>query len=190
MPFKEIFLKDIVFNQKVQEYCVSKSFTCPSYGKSWSCPPVAPYLEKKIKKYERFFLVYSAFEIKEYIKNEKLKHPTKSELRIKLELYYQDLTSQKSKIMDGLEKELNNFFKEHAPKFEKKLVLWAGTCRLCLIKLNKPCSYIDGEPCRFPKQIRYSMEAVGIEVLATAFNSKVDLDLSNNEYRFALVCLK
>ena len=70
----EIKLKDIFFDPKLQTLCVSPSFTCPNYNHSHSCPPNAPYMENELVKYNKFFLVYSQFNIAEYIKQEKEIH--------------------------------------------------------------------------------------------------------------------
>jgi predicted metal-binding protein len=73
---------DIYFDPKVQEMCVSPSFKCPFYEHSWSCPPNSPYLEKAMSTYTEFYLVYSTFDLEEYIKKEK-ERTNRSEFFIK-----------------------------------------------------------------------------------------------------------
>jgi len=185
-----IKLEQIVFDRDVQKQCVSPGFHCPSYEKSWSCPPVSPYLEEEINSFDKFFLIYTTFNIKKYIQQEKVKYPKKSDVRIRYELYATDVTSRNSLVMGGLEKEITEFVDNYNGEFKEKLVLWAGTCRLCRIKMDMPCSMIDDESCRFPEEIRYSMEAVGIDVMRTVRNTGLKLDPVNYEYRFGLVCYK
>lgn len=193
MPSKLINSDDIVFDEDIQNQCVSPGFRCPNYKSSWSCPPESPYLEKKVRSFDRFFLIYSIFNIKEYIESEKKKHPKKSENLIRYSLYDMTLNNKKkSPLPDLLEKEVNIFVENYNQSYGEMLILWAGTCRLCPEKLNESCAYIKGKSCRFPDEIRYSMESVGIDVMKTVKN--VDLPIENPsrefDYRFALICFK
>ena len=79
MPHLKVELKDIIFDPKVQTYCVSPSFKCPSYGHSWACPPEAPYMEAKISEFKEFYLIYYQLDITEFVNNQKLKYPNKNE---------------------------------------------------------------------------------------------------------------
>ncbi|MCK4481322.1 MAG: hypothetical protein KAV01_12405, partial [Candidatus Lokiarchaeota archaeon] len=118
MPIIEIKLGDILFDPKVQKYCVNSNFKCPSYGHSWACPPEAPYLEQEVSKYHRFFLIYVKFNLIEYIQDVKAKYPKRSEKRIKNAFFMNNL------LRDKLEQEINNFIEEDQILSEKKLVLW------------------------------------------------------------------
>ncbi|MFX0134112.1 MAG: DUF2284 domain-containing protein [Candidatus Hodarchaeota archaeon] len=184
MPFVQIQLNDIKFNPKVQFMCVSPSFSCPSYNHTWSCPPVAPYLEEEVKKYSKFFLIYSKFDLASHIEQVKEKHPKWSELKIKFK--YQ----MKSAIHNDLVKEVTKFLEQYKEPYEKRLVLYDGFCRVCHNKEDGGCTYDSGKPCRYPDQRRYSMEAVGIEVIRTVIESNVDIGYPSKkyDYRFGLVC--
>lgn len=186
MPIIEIKLGDILFDPKVQKYCVNSNFKCPSYGHSWACPPEAPYLEQEVSKYHKFFLIYVKFNLIEYIQDVKAKYPKRSEKRIKNAFFMNNL------LRDKLEQEINNFIGEDRVLFKKRLVLWDGFCRVCYNKTDKECTYDSGDPCRYPDKKRYSMEAVGIDVTKTVKNLNIDLEWPPNDfvYRFGLVCLK
>jgi len=186
LPYLEIELVDIIFDPKVQTYCMNPNFTCPSYGHSWACPPEAPYLEEEISNYQKFYLIYVKFNLKEYTQKVKVRHPKRSEKSIRNEFFMKNLLRNK------LEKEVNGFIEKFQFHNEEKLILWDGFCRVCYNKQDKECTYDSGDPCRYPDKKRYSMEAVGIDVTKTVNNLKFNLEWPPNDYvyRFGLVCLK
>ncbi len=93
---------------------------------------------------------------------------------------------------DLFEKEIKDFLMNNQNNYKEKLILWDGYCDVCEKKLKKPCSYIDNLPCRYPEEIKYSMEAVGVNVDATVKKLGFNLEWppTNYLYRFGLVCLK
>ncbi|MBD3211152.1 MAG: hypothetical protein GF311_00985 [Candidatus Lokiarchaeota archaeon] len=186
MPFRQINFKDILFDPNVQKFCVSEQFQCPNYNHSWACPPAAPYSKEKVSKFSKFFLIYTKFNMIEYVKRQKRKYPNRSEKRIRNNFYC------KNDIREDLEKEVKSFFEDFVEHYKEKLILWGGHCRICEKNGYKYCSYDDEEACRFPEKIRYSMEAVGIHV--TKMVKALDLDIEwppkNYYYRFALVALR
>ncbi len=186
MPFLEINLSDIVFDPKVQTYCVNPNFKCPSYGHSWACPPVAPYLEKDISQYTKFYLIYSILDLNEYIKKQKSKHPKKSKKRIKNKLFMNNF------LRDKLEEEIYIFIETYQYSYNEKFILWDGFCRICFNEVDRGCTYDSGKPCRYPNKKRYSMEAIGIDVTETVqrLNLKIEWPPSNYVYRFGLICFK
>jgi predicted metal-binding protein len=186
LPFLEINFKDIIFDKKVQTYCINSEFKCPSYGHSWACPPEAPYLEEITSKHKKFYLIYVKFNLENYIEEEKLKHPKRKEESIRNAFFMKNL------LRDKLEEEIELFLKEHQYLYKEKLVLWDGFCRLCFNEKDQNCTYDSGEPCRYPEKKRYSMEAVGIDVTQSARNLNLNLEWPPNEfvYRFGLVCFK
>lgn len=186
LPFLEIKLGDISFDPGVQTYCVNSNFKCPSYGHSWACPPEAPYLEEKVSRYQKFFLVYVKFNLSKYIEEVKTKHPKRSEKVIRNAFFMKTL------LRDELEQEIINFIEENQTSCKKRLILWDGFCRVCYNEKDKGCTYDSGDPCRYPDKKRYSMEAVGIDVTRTVLNLKIDIEWppNNYSYRFGLVCFK
>ncbi|MFW9880776.1 MAG: DUF2284 domain-containing protein [Candidatus Thorarchaeota archaeon] len=188
MPFLQIKFEDIYFDPKVQEMCISTSFKCPFYGHSWSCPPNSPYLEKTISTYKEFYLIYSIFNLKEYIRKER-ERTNRSEFFIKN-------TFLLTKIFDNydLEEEFKKFISQFNKNYKKCLFLYDGTCKYCKIQNIGACTFDSGEPCRFPKERRLSMEAVGIEVIKTvrAIRDKLNIEYPSNKYsyRFGLACFK
>lgn len=187
MPNIEIKSSDIFFDPKVQTMCVSPSFTCPNYNHSHSCPPLAPYLEKEVLSFKKFYLIYSKTNLSEYIKKTKMRYPNRSEFRIKNSFYMKNL------FKDDLYKEVDKFLKGNNENFSETILLYDGTCRICNNKQDGGCTFDSGKPCRHPKKKRYSMEAVGIEVIKTVYNLKnKDFEYPSKDYayRFGLVCFR
>jgi predicted metal-binding protein len=186
LPFLEITLGDIIFDPKVQTYCISPEFKCPSYGHSWACPPEAPYLEEIVSKFTKFYLIYYKLNLNGYIKQQKAKNPEISEEKIK------NMVLMGNPSRNKLEKEILKFLEENQGKFNEKLVLWDGFCRICSNKEHKGCTYDSDQPCRYPDKRRYSMEAVGIDVTRTVrdLNLSIEWPPNNHVFRFGLVCFK
>ncbi|MFW9877121.1 MAG: DUF2284 domain-containing protein [Candidatus Thorarchaeota archaeon] len=186
MPFLEIRLSDIIFDPKVQTYCISPNFKCPSYEHSWSCPPEAPYLEELVSKFNKFYLIYYKLNITEQVKKEKAKNHEMNENEIRNVLLIGNFLRNK------LEEEIHIFFENYRTECEQKLILWDGFCRTCFNEIDKGCTYDDGDPCRYPDKKRFSMEAVGIDVTHTVRNLNFNIEWppTNYVYRFGLVCFK
>lgn len=186
MPYLEIILRDLIFDPKVQTYCISTNFKCPSYGHSWACPPEAPYLEEFVSKFNKFYLIYYKLNLNEHIDKIKDNYPEMSESQLKNKLLVGNL------LRSRLENEINKFIEDNQGKYTEKLVLWDGFCRTCFNERDKGCTYDSGQPCRYPDKKRYSMEAVGIDVDRTTKNLKIPIEWppSNHVFRFGLVCFK
>ena len=173
MPWKEIAKTSIIFDPIVQSYCKNPEYICPYYGHSWACPPKAPYLEKEIMNFEKFYLIYTKFEFKEKDHNKK-----------RIGLGY-------SHMRGIMEQEMERFLNQYQGDLKEIKILWDGHCRICE-KENKKCSIDEATPCRYPEKIRYSMEAVGIDVTKTVRNLNIDIEWPpiNHVFRFGLVCSK
>jgi predicted metal-binding protein len=172
-----------VFDPQVQTYCNTSKFSCPNYSHSWGCPPVAPYLEKKIFQFHEFYLIYYKYDLNKYIKDIKSKHSHLSEKKIRNDFYRKDI------MRDYLESEIQDFIKNYSKPYKEVFILWDGYCRICS-KQGKSCTYDDNKPCRYPDQIQYSMEAVGIDVNKTVshLNLNIEWPPIHYIYRFGLVC--
>ena len=183
MPAIEISMKDIFFDLQVQAYCNNPKFRCPNYGHFWACPPIAPYLEKKVSQFKKYYLIYYKYDLSEYVNDIKSKNPNLSEKRIRNDFY------RKEFMRDHVEDEIELFIKNYIEHYNEIFILWDGYCRICS-KQKKTCTYDSKIPCRYPEQIQYSMEAVGIDVTKTV--SKLNLDIEwppiNHAYRFGLIC--
>jgi predicted metal-binding protein len=143
-----------------------------------------------VSKYKRFFLIYSKFDLENHIKEVKAKHPKRSEYRIKLAFQMKNL------FREDLDEEFAKYLENFDEKYEERLLLYDGTCRICLNKEEGGCTFDDGLPCRYPNKRKYSMEAVGIEVIRSVHQlqkkNKIDIEYPSNKYsyRFGLACFK
>ena len=115
----------------------------------------------------------------------KSKNPQKSEDSIRKSF------TRKEIIRDKLETEIWNFLDDYEIFYDNKLILWDGYCRVCYSE-NKKCTYDQNNSCRYPNKIRYSMEAVGIDVDKTVKNINIKMEWPpvNYAYRFGLICFK
>lgn len=183
MPYIQLTLDKIVFDPLVQTFCNNSKFRCPNYGHSWGCPPEAPYLEKELAKYEKFFLIYYEFNLNNYITKVQERHPRRSKQKILRSFY------RKTYMRDHLEKEVYKFLEEFNGHYDDELILWDGPCRLCY-KENLRCTHDETKPCRY--EPRYSMEAVGINVDKTVKNVNLEMEWppTHHAYRFGLICFK
>ncbi|MBM3246929.1 hypothetical protein FJZ17_00085 [Candidatus Pacearchaeota archaeon] len=108
---------------------------CRNYNKKYSCPPKSPDFYNICNK-EGLFIVLLKINL-ENIKSTEYN---------KVQLANSILKSRVDKLMRILEKEFNTKF------------LSSGSCRLC-----KPCNLQKNLPCKHPKEMRFSLEATGID---------------------------
>lgn len=126
--------------------------TCPNYNKNWACPPDAPNFYEYIKsaKHILFFLFY--------LKRKQVKKFGGKTQKEKLNKAYLFLKFKIEKVMYFLE----TIFKKNCKKF-----LTTGSCRICY---PKPCSREKGKKCKYPKKLRYSLEALGVNCISLSKN--------------------
>lgn len=112
---------------------------CPNYSYKWSCPPYSPsYSDYRIG-FSKALLVlfYCNLNQFHYIKTEYMKVKASNSI----------LRSRLDRLMRQLE-----------IKYTGKM-LTNGSCRLC-----KTCNKKNSLPCKKPSEMRYSMEALGLNV--------------------------
>jgi predicted metal-binding protein len=128
---------------------------CKYYGRSHICPPLVMSAEEFAKVLARY----------------------RFGILVQISLPAQELGIEKEKAALGQVKKLN----EIVAKLERDAFLFgyrfaaglgSGPCPLCEV-----CSAVEGEDCRFPFQARPSMEALGIDVIKTAENAGMPIDL-------------
>jgi len=144
-------------------------------------------LEKELSSYKKFYLIYTRFNLSEYIEKEKAKHPNRSEQRIKFFFHTKNL------YREDLKEEVENCLSEYTDKSEEILLLYDGTCRICLNNRDNGCTFDSGKPCRYPDKKMFSMEAIGIEVIRTVAkmpNRDFEYPSKTHSFRFGLVCIK
>lgn len=113
---------------------------CPTYGKKWSCPPYSPsYSNIGPTEYPYALLVLFQCDLDQfrYVKTEYTKIKAADSI----------LKSRLDRFMRNLEASIGG------------RMLSNGTCRLC-----RPCSGKSGLACKKPEMMRFSMEALGLDV--------------------------
>lgn len=124
---------------------------CPNYTVKWSCPPYDFEPLDLWKKFSAFWIFGTKLALGGAEGSEWNVWEPGGDAR-------EALAKEKSKLLAralSLEKE-----------YEGSLGLSAGSCDLC----GKDCTKRFGVPCRHPEQMRYSIEALGGDVCATAEN--------------------
>lgn len=112
---------------------------CPDYNTSWSCPPNSPSFSRYLKDFPKALLVIYFAKMDQFstIPEEKRVRGANMFLRLNLEKHLR-----------------------YMEKLHHGLMLSTGICRLC-----SRCTCIDhSAPCRWPKEMRCSMESLGLNV--------------------------
>lgn len=114
---------------------------CPNYGNKWACPPHSPIFSKYSNNYSRVLLIlfYCYLDQFDYTKTEYMRVKASNSI----------LKSRMDKLMRSLEEQVGG------------RMLSNGSCRLC-----KPCALKSDKKsgCKKPDQMRFSMEALGLDV--------------------------
>ena len=132
---------DIKFNEEFRALCEKNA--CGSYNENWMCPPAVgsfSVLKNKVLSFKQGLLLQTVHELKSSFDWKGMMSAAISH------------TAIFRSILDSFEKNhhLNN-----------NLPLNAGPCTFCA-----QCTFLEGEPCRFPDQALFSVEACGIDVMA------------------------
>jgi predicted metal-binding protein len=145
---------DIVVDERVRLKC--RVPVCDSYNKNLMCPPYVPPVaefQKTLKKYEQGILLQVSAEL-----NEKYASAPTEEVFLPARKLHE--------LVNAGEKEAFTAGFRFAAGFI------GGCCRLC----DECVAVHGGMHCRFPFKARPSMEAMGIDVMATV--EKADLSVS------------
>lgn len=128
------------------EQFAAKCRECPKYSQFWSCPEFDFDIEEYWKKYNDLFLLA---------------------MKIKPDDKYRGMHFEGEEL-DRILKETLNKGKEllsgELEVWEKKMpgsvALSAGACILC----DGKCARAEGQPCKHPDKMRYSLESLGANV--------------------------
>lgn len=112
---------------------------CINFNKKWSCPPHAEKFDILSKPFSRAIITCM------YIYTDEFCYVQNKYLRIKA--------------ANMVLKKLSNHLAREAEQTLGAYALLNGSCTLC-----RPCECKKGLPCKRPEQLRYSMEATGINV--------------------------
>ena len=164
---------------------------CVNYGKTLACPPHTPTAEEFRKVVSEYsYALFMKFESQAKADPELVKHLSKSEtdptipkdIKDKIRAFWaawkEDKLSMLSAVL-ALEKAAMN------KGYPLAVGLVSGYCQLC-----EQCT-LDRKTCVYPTRARYSEEAVGVNVQATAKNAgiKVTFPFEKNPVSFALLLI-
>lgn len=128
------YLKNYVNVEEFLGYCKN----CKNYEKVWSCPSYDFNPEDYWKEYDELLVV-----ARKIIFDEDVDIPSSYEIMLEVK---QDMS-----------RELYEMEKE----YPGSVSLSAGSCNLCE---KDGCTRLEGEPCRHPDLMRYSIESIGGDV--------------------------
>lgn len=164
---------------------------CSNYGKTLACPPYTPTPEEFRKIVNDYsYALFMKFESKATVNQELTKYLSKSKTdptipknaRKKLQQFWDAWKADKLKMLstvNSLEKAAMN------RGYPLAVGLVSGHCQLC-----EECT-LDRATCPYPTQARYSEDAVGVNVQATAKNAGIKLKFPfvKNPASFALLLI-
>jgi predicted metal-binding protein len=141
----ELDTATIQVRTEVREMCADNK--CKAYGSRWSCPPGCGTLEEcegRIKKYQRGLLLQTTGALEDSLDFEGMEQAAKDH-----------------------GKNMNTFAEKIRALYPSCMMIGAGACGKC-----ETCTYPD-EPCRFPKEMTASMEALGMVVSDVCRNNNL-----------------
>lgn len=152
--------EQIVFEERVKLLCS----TCAKYNRKKRCPPFHDGIqyEKAIREYENMLLVINCCRL------------TKDN--------YDEVREESAKTLHMDMVRMEKMLLEAGACMAISFI--AGACRIC----REGCPPF-GKPCRHPEQSRFSMEAIGINVVKTLKNVNRDISFPVQEemYRIGLL---
>ena len=164
---------------------------CPNYGKTLACPPYTPTAEefRKIVSEYRYAL-FMKFTSRAKADPELAKHLSKAEndpaipqdIKDKLQEFWATWKDDKLKMLSAV----HDLEKAAMSKgYPLAVGLVSGYCQLC-----EKCT-LDRASCVYPAKARYSEEAVGVNVQATAKNAgiKIMFPFEKTPSSFALILI-
>jgi predicted metal-binding protein len=164
---------------------------CPDYGKTLSCPPYTPTAEefRKIVSEYRYAL-FIKFKSRTKADPKIAKHLSKAEtdpaipqdIKDKVQKFWAAWKEDKLKMLSAV---LDLEKAAMSKGYPLAIGLVSGYCQLC-----EKCT-LDRATCVYPTKVRYSEEAVGVNVQATAKNAgiKAKFPFEKNPASFALLLI-
>ena len=164
---------------------------CPNYGKTLACPPYTPTADefRKIVSEYRYALLMK-FKSRAKANPKIAKHLSKPEtdstipqdIKDKMQEFWAAWKEDKLKMLSAV---LDLEKAAMSKRYPLAIGLVSGYCQLC-----EKCT-LDRATCVYPTKMRYSEEAVGVNVQATAKNTsiKANFPFEKNPASFALLLI-
>ena len=126
------YLEGYVAVEEFLEYCKA----CPNYGAVWSCPPFDFDAEGYWRRFSRFLVIARKIHLPGGISQE-----------------------EGFRILSDVKADMTRELLELEASNPGSVSLSAGSCSIC--RNTSGCTRPDGQPCRHPDTMRYSVEALG-----------------------------
>jgi predicted metal-binding protein len=164
---------------------------CPNYGKTLACPPYTPTAEEFRKIVSEYsYAVFMKFESKAradakiapYLSKAENDPSIPEDLKDKVSKFWAAWKEDKLEMLSAV----HSLEKAAMSKgYPLTVGLVSGFCQLC-----EKCT-LDRATCVYPTKARYSEEAVGVNVKATAKNAgiKTKFPFDKNPSSFALILI-
>jgi predicted metal-binding protein len=164
---------------------------CPDYGKTLSCPPYTPTAEEFRKIVSEYhYALFMKFKSRAKADPKIAKHLSKAEtdpaipqdIKDKVQKFWAAWKEDKLKMLSAV---LDLEKAAMSKGYPLAIGLVSGYCQLC-----EKCT-LDRATCVYPTKVRYSEEAVGVNVQATAKNAgiKAKFPFDENPASFALLLI-
>jgi predicted metal-binding protein len=164
---------------------------CPNYGKTLACPPYTPTAEEFRKIVSEYsYAVFMKFEskakadaeISSYLSKAENDPNIPQEIKGKVQKFWAAWKADKLEMLSVV----HTLEKAAMSKgYPLAIGLVSGYCQLC-----EKCT-LDRSSCVYPTKVRYSEEAVGVNVQATANNAGIEakFPFDKNPASFALILI-
>ncbi|GAA0123970.1 MAG: hypothetical protein KID00_10470 [Clostridium argentinense] len=182
---KELTIEDLLkFSdlKLVRGYCKQ----CKKYGTVWSCPEFNFDELELLKNYQYAYIIHSKVYLKD-IDESKMKEYYQNLLHTVPEVkdYKDDMGKKFNTLYFSCRFYLDDMLLKLEKNYKDSLALVSGRCLRC-----NPCERSKGKECITPEDIRYSLEALSIDVSSLLKNSlNEEIQWSNDESSSYITCV-
>lgn len=139
---REVVAEDFVGRFRDEERMIRLCMECPSYGRSWGCPPFDFDTSEVLSRYRYARIIATRFSLEDKRKDWDEVRNGLRPLRLRHEAELRDLEG----LCDG------------------RAFSFVGECLHCG---EETCSRLQGLPCRHPDKLRPSLESFGFDLTKT-----------------------
>ena len=144
--------KTLEFSHRIRHICQAE---CPMYGKSWACPPAVGEVDTcaaRCLAYDTCLMIGTITEVEDI---------TDIELTLATRPAHEEVTNQVADIL--------------REQGVTPYVLSTEACAIC-----ERCSFLDGQPCRFPQRMHPCVESHGINLIPVLEENGLEFQYGGN----------
>ncbi len=183
--FKELTIEELIkfHNPKlIKGYCKQ----CKKYGTVWSCPEFNFNELELLKSYNYVYLIHSKIYIRDLCKST-IDEYYNNLLNIIPEVkdYKDDMGKNFNTLYFSGRLYLDNMLLRIEESYKHSLAIVSGRCLYC-----DPCEKTKGKKCINPEKLRYSLEALSIDVSSLLkYSLNEEIQWSNDEASNYITCV-